>query len=117
MGWVTATLRPEQLPASFVRQMLAHSLLAPRSDTALMNASYTLQAPHVTSQQSFWRFALQDLKEELGRAYGARKVAGGCNKCVPLSGLVFGCYQHRVVAGLFCCPLVPTLLLSTLRGL
>ncbi|PRW60336.1 glycerol transporter [Chlorella sorokiniana] len=50
-------------------------------DTALMNASYTLQAPHVTSQQSFWRFALQDLKEELGRAYAARKVADPFRTC------------------------------------
>lgn len=55
----------------------------PRSDTALMNASYTLQAPHVTSQQSFWRFALQDLKQELSRAYSARKVAGG-QRCVAV---------------------------------
>ncbi|KAI7837031.1 hypothetical protein COHA_009108 [Chlorella ohadii] len=51
------------------------------NDTALMNASYTLQAPHVTSQQSFWRFALQDLKEELGRAYSARKVADPFRTC------------------------------------
>lgn len=93
-----------------------HSLLAPYSDTALMNASYTLQAPHVTSQQSFWRFALQDLKEELGRAYSARKVAGGCHVFRFLDWCS-ACYQHRVVAGLCCCPIVPTLLLSTLRGL
>lgn len=41
-----------------------------------MNASYTLQAPDVTTQRSFWRFALKGLGEELGKAYTARKVAG-----------------------------------------
>jgi len=43
---------------------------------ALMNASYTLGAPAVTSQQSFWRFAVRDVQSELGKAWHARKLAG-----------------------------------------
>jgi hypothetical protein len=51
--------------------------VAPCSATALTNASYSLAAPSVSSQHSFWRFALADLREELRKVVTARKVAGG----------------------------------------
>jgi hypothetical protein len=48
----------------------------PCSATALKNASYSLAAPSVSSQHSFWRFALADLGTELRKVAAARKVAG-----------------------------------------
>lgn len=64
-----------------------------------MNASYNLGAPFVTTQHSFWRFALNDLKKELGKAAGARKVAGAAR---PFGGFsrhcIAVCWWHGAAA-------------------
>ncbi|KAL4429856.1 hypothetical protein ABPG77_010973 [Micractinium sp. CCAP 211/92] len=51
------------------------------SGVALVNASYTLGAPAVTSPRSFWRFAAQDARRELHKAWHARKLADPFRTC------------------------------------
>ena len=54
----------------------------PRSNVSLMNASFNLDAPSVTTPQSFWLFAARDARQELSRAWHGRKLVDPFRTCV-----------------------------------